>query len=330
VHRTELLAQWKQRLTEFLELPDKSIGQIGGSKNRPSGVIDIATIQSMLERSKKEVGDTTPDHVKDIVAEYGQIIVDECHHLAATSFEKVLKQVKAKHVIGLTATPFRHDGHHPIIVMQCGPIRHKVLAKDHKSGIEKHVVIPRLTDNKPNALLEQLSPVELITSLADDEKRNEMIVEDILKAIAEKRSPLILTERTRHLDILAEKLQGKVKNVLVFKGGMGERQSAQLRKQLADVPADEERVVLATGKKIGEGFDDPRLDTLFLAMPFSWRGSLEQYAGRLHRSYEGKTLVQIYDYVDYQIPKFYRMFRKRQAGYKRLGYEMGELWLGEK
>lgn len=312
VHRSELLEQWKQRLEQFLELPARSIGQIGGGKNKPTGTIDIATIQSLC----------TKGVVKDVVATYGQVIVDECHHIGAASFEQVLRQVKARYVLGLTATPIRKDGHHPIVVMQCGPIRYRVRKKDHKSAIEVHRVLPRHTDAVVDSAIENLGTQAIISALVSDEKRNQLIIDDVIKAVAERRTPLVLTERTEHLLTLAEKLKDQVKNIFVFRGGLGKKQKDGLRKQLEAVPPNEARVVLATGKYIGEGFDDARLDALMLAMPISWHGTLEQYAGRLHRESAGKTEVQIYDYVDYKIEKLYRMFAKRQAGYKRIGYQV--------
>lgn len=312
VHRAELLEQWRQRLGQFLELPEKSIGQIGAGKNKPTGYIDIATIQSLCIKGE----------VKDLVASYGHVIVDECHHVGASSFEQVMRQVKAKYVLGLTATPVRKDGHHPIVVMQCGPIRHRVQRKDFQSGIETHLVIPRLTEVASSPITEALSTQEVISTLVGNEKRNELIIKDVIKAVAERRTPLVVTERTEHLEILSEKLAKVIKNTFVFRGGLGKRQLTELRNRLASVPLDEPRVVLATGKYIGEGFDDARLDTLFLAMPISWRGTLEQYAGRLHRAFEGKKEVQIYDYVDFKIDKLYRMYGKRQAGYKRIGYQI--------
>jgi superfamily II DNA or RNA helicase len=317
VHRQQLLRQWKQKLESFLDLPADSIGQIGGGKHKPSGVIDIATIQSLR----------TKDGVSDLVANYGQVIVDECHIIGAVSFEQVLRQVKAKFVLGLTATPVREDGHHPIVVMQCGPIRYK--AQQNNSGIKEYVLIPKATSTMLPSFAEDFNTQAILSYLTLEESRNRLIVDDIIKAVSEKRSPLVLTKRTEHLKVLLEMLQGKVKNIVVFQGGLGNKQQNQLAEKLASIPEDEERVVLATGQAIGEGFDDARLDTLFLAMPISWSGTLAQYAGRLHRFNEGKSVVQIYDYVDVNIDKLYRMFNKRQAGYKKIGYKMQSLLQNE-
>ena len=228
VHRAELLEQWKQRLTEFLDLPPKSIGQFGAGKRKPTGIVDVAMIQSVCNKGE----------VDEMVANYGQIIVDECHHIGAPSFEQVLRQARAKYVLGLTATPVRKDGHHPIVVMQCGPIRHRVLKKDHRTSIKEHLVFPKLTDAVVDGLALQLSTQEIISTLVHDEKRNELIVSDVLGALSEKRTPLVLTERTEHLEILADKLRGRIEHVFVFRGGLGKRQVSQLRKQLELVPAE--------------------------------------------------------------------------------------------
>lgn len=251
VHRRQLMDQWKERLGTFLNIPRKCIGTIGGGKENLTGQIDIAMIQSL---SKKGI-------IKDLVADYGQVIIDECHHLSAFSFEQVLKQVKAKYVLGLTATPIRKDGHHPIIIMQCGPIRFRV--DDRQQAAIRpfdHVVIPRTTqfilpDNCDVSMMH-----EVYTALAVDEARNDLIFDDILHALDEGRSPIILTERTSHLDYLAQRLEGFAKNVIVLRGGMGKKQRQALMDKIACIPDHEERVLLATGRYIGEGFDDARLD----------------------------------------------------------------------
>ena len=312
VHRQQLVQQWKERLSSFLELPSASIGQISGGKKKPSGIIDIATVQSLNKKGE----------VDDLVGQYGQVIVDECHGVGSVEFEQVLRQVKAKWVFGLTATPVRYDGHHPIIVMQCGPIRYRVRHCDVDSGITEHIVQPRFTKARLPEHAQHYNTQEIISELVNNEERNQIIIDDVLQAIAEKRTPLVLTNRKDHLQLLREKLEGKVKNIIVFHGGLSLTKLKALTKQLEAVPAQEERVVLAIGQCIGEGFDDSRLDTLFLAMPISFRGRLEQYVGRLHRAHEGKSEVKIYDYVDAHIEKMYRMFKKRQTGYKQIGYKL--------
>lgn len=313
VHRRQLLDQWKERLAAFLELPPKSIGQIGGGKVKPTGIVDIAVIQSLYRKGE----------VKDIVAEYGQVIVDECHHLSAFSFEKVLRQVKARNVIGLTATPIRKDGHHPIIMMQCGPIRFRTITREQADARPfDHVVIPRNTRFYIPFEEKEFSIQDIYTAMAADSRRNDLIIEDILKAVEAGRSPLLLTERTEHLECFANRLAGVVENVIVLRGGMGAKQRRAIAEQIAVIPDGEERVLIATGRYIGEGFDDARLDTLFLTMPISWRGTLQQYAGRLHRLHDSKRVVQVYDYIDVEVPVLVRMFEKRLKGYKAIGYSI--------
>lgn len=313
VHRVQILQQWIERLSSFLDVPPNSIGQLGGGKDKRTGIIDIATIQSVQKDGV----------VKDLVADYGHVIVDECHHIAAFSFEQVLKQVKAKYVLGLTATPIRQDGHHPIIIMQCGPVRFRVKAtEDTASGIKEHLVIPRHTSFSAGLTPDDVPIQELISLLAAHEERNDLLFDDILQALEQKRSPLVITERTEHLECLAQRLQGFVKNILVFKGGLGKKQLTALVAKLKSIPPDEERLILATGRYIGEGFDDARLDTLFLALPFSWKGTVEQYAGRLHRNYEGKSIVRIYDYVDANVPRLIKMYSRRLKAYKTIGYRV--------
>lgn len=313
VHRRQLMDQWKERLGTFLNIPRKSIGTIGGGKENITGNIDIAMIQSLGQKGM----------IKDLVASYGQVIVDECHHISAFSFEQVLKQVKAKYVLGLTATPIRKDGHHPIIIMQCGPIRFRV--DDRLQALMRpfdHMVIPRntgfvLPDNCDSSRIH-----EVYEALAADEKRNELIFDDLLHALDEGRSPILLTERTSHLEYFEQRLRGFAKNIIVLRGGMGKKQRQALADEIAQIPDEEERVLLATGRYIGEGFDDTRLDTLFLVMPISWKGTLQQYAGRLHRLYHSKREVQIYDYLDINVPVLRRMYDKRLQGYHNMGYQV--------
>ncbi len=315
VHRRQLLDQWRERLATFLDLPIKSIGQIGGGRRRPSGLVDVAVIQSL---NRKQV-------VDDVVANYGHVIVDECHHLSAVSFEQVLRQVKARYITGLTATPQRKDGHHPIIIMQCGPIRHRVDAKAQALARPfNHVVIPRPTNFRLPHSTEKPEMHELYAALAGSRARNDLICVDLVRSIKASRSPILLTERTSQVDEFATRLAGLVKHIVVLKGGMGAKQRRAVAEHLAAIPDGEERVLLATGRYIGEGFDDARLDTLFLAMPISWRGTLQQYVGRLHRLHDSKREVIVYDYVDDCVPVFSAMYSKRVRGYEAVGYVIRE------
>ncbi len=311
VHRQQLLDQWQERLTMFLDLPAKSIGHIGGGKMDRTGCIDVAVIQSLYRK----------DEVKDFVAEYGQVIVDECHHLSAFTFEQVMRQVKAKHVVGLTATPTRKDGHHPIIYMQCGPVRFGMSAKTMTETTPfEHRVTPRHTEFRMAPELTDITIQDVYAALVNDVSRNEMIAADIVRAIESGRCPLLLTGRTEHLQCFAAKLAGVAKHIFVLKGGMGKKQRREISAALAAVPENESRVILATGSYIGEGFDDARLDTLFLAMPISWKGTLQQYVGRLHRLHDNKRFVQVYDYVDNYVLMLARMYERRLKGYAAIGY----------
>lgn len=327
VQSSALLEQWKTSLEQFLtihevlpEPPKKRgrkkiqqiIGQIGSGKNTRSGIIDIAIMQSLFEDEEKTV--------KPLVEEYGMVIVDECHHVAAFTFERVLKAIKAKYVYGLSATPVRKDGHHPIIFMQCGPVRYLVDAKSQaKKRAFSHYVIPCFTRTRlPNANSIQ----DMYTGIIENVNRNELLVSDAIKLIQEGRTPILLTGRKEHAALLAKHLSAQVKNVFLLIGSDKQKDKREKLTALQNVPDDEDVVVVATGKYIGEGFDAPRLDTLLLAMPISWKGTLAQYAGRLHRNYEGKREVRIYDYVDIHVPTLERMYHKRLKGYAELGYQV--------
>jgi very-short-patch-repair endonuclease len=252
------------------------------------------------------------------------LIVDECHHLPAPSFEQVARRSKAKFVLGLSATVTRKDGHHPIITMQCGPIRYQVDAKKQAEARPfSHSVVVRPTAFRASEVVEQDQRVQfskLVDSIVRDEVRNRLICEDVIKAVKEDRSPIVLTERTDHLSKLEEALASECEHLIVLKGGMGKKKLNAALTALATIPDDEERLLLATGKYIGEGFDDARLDTLFLTLPVSWRGTIAQYAGRLHRLHDGKNEVRIYDYADLNEPMLARMFDRRCKGYEAIGY----------
>lgn len=326
VHSKALLKQWHDRLTEFLNIDypqheEKNkrgrrkvfspIGCFDSSGNTLHGIIDIALIQSCLDE----------DGVKPFVQDYGMVIVDECHHVSSITFEQVLMSIKAHTIYGLTATPIRKDGHQPIIFMQCGPIR---FSTDVKSQIAKQsfdrFLIPRFTSY--NFILEdRLSIATLYKYISEDEIRNNLIVEDICKAVNTGRTPIILTNRTAHVSVLAEKLKATIKNVISLTGVGTTREKREAMQRLQTIPDSEQLVIVATGKYVGEGFDYPRLDTLFLALPISWKGLLTQYAGRLHREYEGKKDVRIYDYIDIHEPICDSMYRKRLKGYAAIGYK---------
>ena len=316
VHRQPLLEQWRSQIGIFLERDSKLIGQLGGDKRKLTGEIDVAMIQSLSRK----------DSVDDIVAEYGQVIIDECHHLPAISFERVLSEVKARYVVGLTATPQRRDGHQPILHMQIGPTRFKADLRTQLSQRPfEHRLVVRYTTLNPSPHVSGKTIQELYGLLVSDKQRNALIHNDVLMAMEEGRSPILLTERKDHLEILYEMLKGFVRHIVILRGGRSTKERREIQEQLASIPVDEERLLLATGRYIGEGFDDARLDTLFLALPVSWRGTLVQYAGRLHRLHPGKREVRIVDYVDNNIPMLAKMFEKRRVGYRSMGYREGEV-----
>jgi superfamily II DNA or RNA helicase len=313
VHRRQLLDQWIERLSTFLHLPTKSIGRIGGGRSRPTGQLDVALIQSLVRKGV----------VDDRVGDYGHLIVDECHHLSAQSFERVARQAKARFLTGLSATIARKDGHHPIIFMQCGPVRHRVNAKA-QAAIRpfEHVVLVQPTAFQSLRALESEKRLEfqaLYRELIDDEWRHRRICDDVVAAVRAGRSPLVLTERNEHLNRLEASLASHVRHLVALRAGLGKKQRQALADRLASIPPDEERVILATGKYVGEGFDDARLDTLFLTLPVSWRGTIAQYAGRLH---DDKREVRIYDYADLNVSMLSRMFDRRCRGYEAIGYRI--------
>jgi superfamily II DNA or RNA helicase len=315
VHRRQLLDQWREALSIFLNYRLRDLGQIGAGRRRRTGQIDVALLQSM---NRKGV-------VDDYVTEYGHVIIDECHHVSAFSFERVLRQVRARYVLGLTATPFRKDGHHPIILMQCGEIRYRTNARQQASARPfRHLVLPRPTAFQQRPECEKPAIHEIYRALACDEARNGLIIRDVLNAVSRGRSPLVLTERIDHLKLLAGRLGNEVKNLIVLRGGMGVKQRRVAMDRLGGIPPNEELVILATGRYIGEGFDYARLDTLFLAMPISWRGTLQQYVGRLHRLHDHKREVIVYDYRDDESPVLVAMFRRRLKGYEAAGYSLVE------
>jgi len=316
VHRRQLQQQWVERLSTFLGVPVRSIGRIGGGRNKPTGLLDVAVIQSLVRNGV----------VDDLVGNYGHLIVDECHHLSAQSFELVARQARAKFVTGLSATVTRKDGHHPIIFMQCGPVRYRGNTKQEAAAHPfEHKVMVRPTGFHPlrpaNPNLRQQFQ-ELYEELIVDEERNRLIRQDVIQTLRKGRSPLVLTERNEHLDSLAKLLAEDVQHLIVLRGGMRKKELDALPARLAAIPSDDARVILATGRYVGEGFDDARLDTLFLTLPISWHGTIAQYVGRLHRLYDGKREVRVYDYADLNVQMLSRMFDRRCRGYEAVGYKI--------
>lgn len=311
VHRTELLKQWQERLQSFLGVGKGVVGTIGGGKAKPTGKIDIAVMQSLSRQGE----------INPIVENYGHVIIDECHHIGAASFDAILKVVKAKYVLGLTATPIRRDGQQPIIFMQCGPIRYtaaKPASAPHDLIVEPRSLFSRI-DLPPEAGIQ-----DVFRHLAIDQARTDAIATEVREAYLQGRKVLVLTERTEHLDAILAALDGQVPAPFVLHGRMSKKQRAAMIAELDGLPPEAPRILLAIGKLVGEGFDHPALDTLVLAMPISWKGTLQQYAGRLHREHATKTDVRIIDFVDTGHPALLRMWDKRQRGYRAMGYRVVE------
>ena len=330
VHTKQLMLQWKERIEEFLQinetLPiqvDKRgrkkkidiIGEIGGGKKNANGIVDVALMQSLVSKGE----------AKELVKDYGLVIVDECHRSASYTYEQILKTVTARYVYGLTATPLRQDGHHPIAYMCCGNIRYTVntLLQTEKRPFE-HYIIPRITRCKivQKASDDDMQIQDVFTYLVDSQIRNNLIVNDILENYHNGRNILVLTERNEHINLIYDMIKNKLSNVYVLSGRVKKKEQINVVNAIKNVPSDQNIVLIATGKYIGEGFDCPRLDTLLLTIPISWRGRLQQYAGRLHRLYDGKKDVMILDYVDIHIPVLEKMYQKRLRGYASLGYRV--------
>ena len=329
VDTSALLNQWKTALEKFLIFDEplpvqpkgrgrkkemSHIGQLGASKKTLNGKVDVAIVKSLIKDGK----------VRELVADYGMVIVDECHHVSAFGNEQVLSKVKAKYVYGLTATPNRRDGRHPIVFMQCGPIRHTVSALEQAKKREfEHFFVPRFTNLKRPAHIkeEDFDTNQAYTTVMENEERNLRIVRDLIKTVEEGKNPIVLTNRTAHVELLTKLLEKHIACEVIALTGQGtSKQKQEKLNRLNEIPSDVQCVVVATGKYVGEGFDYPRLDTLFLVMPVSWSGILHQYAGRLHREYVGKQEVVIYDYVDIHVRILEKMYQKRVKGYAKLGY----------
>lgn len=328
VHRSQLMSQWKERLEQFLTVNEalpaptnrrgrqkkrEIIGLYGANRDTRSGIIDIAMLQSMGKA----------DDIRPWIRDYGMVIIDECHHVPAVSFEQVMKAVRSRYTYGLTATPKRQDGHHPILNMYIGPIRYNVDAlQQARRRPFTHVMIPRFTGTRFQLDENSKAPVisQYYDQIAQDDLRNSLILDDILDCVKEGRNCLILSERTEHVRKLTALLQAQGMQVYMLLGGQTGKQLKEQIQVLRYAPQGKPLIICATGKFIGEGFDNSRLDTLFLTMPISWQGTLAQYVGRLHRLHEGKHEVRVYDYIDNHASMLEKMYRKRLKGYAAIGY----------
>ncbi len=328
VHNTEILKNWEDDLNKFLiideELPTYStktgivkirkniIGTLFSGRKSLNGIIDIAIFSSLGKK----------DNIDPIVQNYGMVIMDECHHGAAQSVVDVISAVKARFIYGLTATPKREDGMEQKVYMQFGPIRYRYTAKDRaqKQGID-HFVIPRFTRLVSNF---ELSITEAYKSVVSCEIRNMQIVHDVEACVSDGRTPLVLSKYKEHTSILYTLLKDKADYVYLLQGGIKNSEKDRIRKEIKDLPINKTAILIAIDKYIGEGFNFPRLDTLMLTMPVAWEGNIEQFAGRLHRDYESKNNVIIYDYIDSHIKVLEKMYHKRIRAYKKIGYEISE------
>ena len=336
VPKTALLVQWRERLEAFLDIREELapvftkagrkskkkrslVGQIGGGKNRPSGVIDIATFQSLVEKSMDE----DMPFAKEVVRDYGLVIVDECHHGAAPQLELILKAITARNVYGLSATPKRADGMEGAIYLLCGPIRHKVDPKEHARQQNYDCVLrPRFTGIRLPRVERGASYNQVLDGLCSHDARNRVIAEDVTRSVAVGKTPLVISKRKDHARLLSEMISalGCDARLLVGEGTPKQKQEALERvKQEGTVKG---RVLVATESYLGEGFDMSELDALFLATPISWDGNLVQQSGRLHREHEGKREVWVYDYIDASVPMLERMYKKRLKAYAALGYKV--------
>lgn len=327
VHTKALLDQWRKCLSEYMKTdfqPEEQpkdrgrrkkfqqFGALSSTENTLNGNIDIALLQSCINDNE----------VKPFVREYGMVIVDECHHAPAFNFERVLREVNARYVYGLTATPIRKDGHQPIIFMQCGEIRYTSDPKVQQAQQSfRRLLIPRFTSHR-NLNADGSNYAQILEELTENESRNKLILDDVASNLAEGRTPIILTARTAHVDILTKQCRKICANVIRLVGNDSAKAKLEVMSRLNDIPANEPLIVVATGKYVGEGFDLPRLDTLMLALPVSWKGLIAQYTGRLHRNYPGKNETRIYDYIDLRVPVCDSMYRKRLHGYKAVGYSI--------
>ena len=329
VHTVEIMNNWVRDLNRFLnineELPtyttpkgrvkqrDSVIGTFSSQKKAATGIIDIAMIGSLGKE----------DDINPMVRDYGMIIVDECHHAAAATFENVLRASAAKYVYGMSATVKRGDKQERKLLMQLGPIRHRYTAKERamKQGIG-HYVFPRFTRMVDLSSSDDKHISELYRLIVDSELRNMQIVADAIDCVKKGRTPVVMTKYREHAEILYGLLQGAADHVFLLQGGKSLKARAELREKMAAIGRDESMIMVATGQYIGEGFNYPRLDTMLLAMPISFEGNVEQYAGRLNRDYEGKKDVIIFDYIDQHIPVLERMYHRRLRTYKKIGFEV--------
>jgi len=307
-----LLQQWRDRIQQFLGVTAGDVTTLSNPDALQAGAVVIVMIQAIAHNSS----------IQEALHGFGHVIVDECHHIPATTFEAVLASLPACSITGLTATPYRKDGLHPIIFMHCGPLRYSM---DHHSGnsVERVVMVRNTSFALPDT---QSMPLhEVWEQLIADSDRNDQIADDCITAVLAGHIPLLLTDRKDHITTLIEQITMKTKGTIqgiLLSSGMGKKEKKRINELFEQLKRNEIKAyVIATGSLIGEGFDFPELDTLILAMPVSFKGRIVQYVGRLHRTVAGKDTVTVYDYCD-AMPITKAMFRKRLKGYQELGYRI--------
>jgi superfamily II DNA or RNA helicase len=309
-HRKPLLEQWRSQLMRLLGLKSKQIGQVGGGRNRQTGMVDLAMLQSL----------GSIKNLEEFFAGYGFVIVDECHHLPAFSFESCIKKSNARFVLGLTATPYRWDGLQDIIFMHCGPVRHQI--KTANDELERTLLVRETLFELKDS--ETLPVQSIFQEMIRDTSRNEQIVEDVLLALGEGRRCLIFTQRREHAELLSKMFLEKGKASVVLTGSLGKKERSAFLASLQSLASDQDFLLIATGQYLGEGFDCPQMDTLFLAFPVSFKGKLVQYVGRILRTHPGKNSARIYDYRDVQIPVLQKMFSRREKTYRSIEFQIQE------
>ncbi|MGO8823746.1 MAG: DEAD/DEAH box helicase [Acidimicrobiales bacterium] len=314
VDRQPLVEQWRERLGEHLGMATKEIGQLGGGRNKAKGAIDIAMAQSLARR----------EDLGEIAKAYGLVIVDECHHVPAVTFERVVRQMPVQHWLGLTATPYRLDHLEKLITMYCGAERHR-MTPDHDEGLRVERVLVTHTTGHEQPSDEELSIQAVFRSLVKDEERLRQICGDVAAAIEAQRNCLVLTQWTEHLESLSGELQRLGIEAIVMRGGMVKKARASASAAMQAQASAGGLALLATGSFLGEGFDLPQLDTLFLAFPLAFKGRIVQYVGRVLRPMSGKSRVEVHDYVDINVPVLARMQAKRLPAYASLGFPIDEM-----
>jgi superfamily II DNA or RNA helicase len=308
VDRKPLVEQWRERLGTHLGITPKEIGQIGGGRNKTKGLVDIAMAQSLAGR----------DDLAELSSHYGFVVVDECHHVPAVTFERCVRQMPIRRWLGLTATPYRRDGLQGLITMHCGPIRHTMSNRSEHTDHELSLVVHRTELLPPD---DDARIHDVFRALVEDETRTRMIGADIASASARGRNCLVLTQWTEHVASLVAELRRLDITPLVLQGGMGAKDRAAVLAELAAPRPGGGLVLVATGGFLGEGFACPPVDTLFLAFPIAFKGRVVQYVGRVLRPTDEKSRVEVHDYVDAQVPVLARMHRKRLPGFASLGFD---------